>query len=394
MELLPGLTELMDALVAEDTFGYSDPESIENLHRQLARLESFVTKATADFDAANEWAPTGAKNAAAWLATRCSLPKGVARARVALGRRLRDCPRTAEAWADGDITGAQATVITKLRRPGREELFERDEGLLVDQASTLRFESFTRAAAYWEQRADPDGAEERAHAQTTRRDVWLEPSFQGMFLGKMTMTAMGGAIVSTELRRIEEELFEADWKEAADRLGRDPRPDELGRTGAQRRHDALVEMATRSASAPPDARRPAPLVSVFVDYETLHGRICQLAQGTVISPGELLPWLDQALVERAVFSTPKRVEVSHTARLYSGATRRGIELRDRQCQHQYCDEGIDRCEVDHISTFADGGPTTQENGRLLCGFHNRLRNKRPPPDRDDPDDSPPEQSSS
>ena len=25
------------------------------------------------------------------------------------------------------------------------------------------------------------------------------------------------------------------------------------------------------------------------------------------------------------------------------------------------------------------GPTTQENGRLLCPFHNRLRNQRPPP---------------
>ncbi|MFZ0249420.1 MAG: HNH endonuclease signature motif containing protein, partial [Acidimicrobiales bacterium] len=31
---------------------------------------------------------------------------------------------------------------------------------------------------------------------------------------------------------------------------------------------------------------------------------------------------------------------------------------------------------DHIQTWADGGETTQDNGRLLCGFHNRLRNQR------------------
>jgi len=35
---------------------------------------------------------------------------------------------------------------------------------------------------------------------------------------------------------------------------------------------------------------------------------------------------------------------------------------------------------DHIQPFSAGGPTTQELGRLLRGFHNRLRNQRPPPD--------------
>jgi hypothetical protein len=30
--------------------------------------------------------------------------------------------------------------------------------------------------------------------------------------------------------------------------------------------------------------------------------------------------------------------------------------------------------------YAEGGPTTQENGRLLCGFHNRLRSQWPKPD--------------
>ena len=32
--------------------------------------------------------------------------------------------------------------------------------------------------------------------------------------------------------------------------------------------------------------------------------------------------------------------------------------------------------MDHIETYASGGLTTQDNGRLLCGFHNRLRNQR------------------
>jgi hypothetical protein len=61
-----------------------------------------------------------------------------------------------------------------------------------------------------------------------------------------------------------------------------------------------------------------------------------------------------------------------------------IELRDRICTHPYCYEPAENCQADHIETYAEGGPTTQDNGRLLCGFHNRLRNQReqrqrPPP---------------
>jgi len=229
------VTEAIGALVAADAARFADPDSIIQLHRDLTRLEAFVTAATAAFDAAKEWEPDGAQGAAPWIARRCSLPASVARRRVSLGRRLR-------------------------------------------------------------------------------------------------------------------------------------------------RADALVEMATRSATVPAGGRRPAPLFSVFVGYETLHGRICELAHGTVVAPGALLPWLDQAYIERAVFSPGPRVEVSATARLFTGATRREIELRDRGCTHEFCDKTASECQVDHIVPNARGGPTTQANGQMNCGFHNRLKGEGPPPD--------------
>jgi 5-methylcytosine-specific restriction endonuclease McrA len=104
-----------------------------------------------------------------------------------------------------------------------------------------------------------------------------------------------------------------------------------------------------------------------------------LPQGTVLSPGALLPWLDEAYLERAVFTPEGRVECSATPRVFTGATRRAIELRDRECTHPYCDTPATECQADHIVPYVEGGSKTQENGRLLCGFHNRLRNGRPPP---------------
>jgi hypothetical protein len=373
------VTEMMDRLVEADPSTWADRASVEALQRQLARFEALVTKATGEFDAWGDWGLDDAGSALMWLVTKCRMPKAQARRQLHRARHLRRLPECATAWADGDISGAHVDRIASLRRDATEEALDRDEALLVDQARSLRYDAFVRATAYWEQLADPDGAEAGYEKRHARREVYLVNTFGGMWLGKMTLDPISGAVVSDELDRIRQELFEADWAAAREDLGRDPTPGELSRTPGQRRADALVEMATRSRSTTAEGRRSAPLFSVLVDYPTLHGRICELANGTVVPPGSLLPWLDRAHIERVVFGADRRVEVSATTRLFTGATRRAIELRDRECTHPFCDVPAASCQVDHITPYAVGGPTTQENGRLLCGVHNRLRNQRPPP---------------
>ena len=378
---LDEFAESLSALVSSGAENYGDAASIEELYGLLSRLESFVTEATAAFEAGEEWAADGAKTASAWIATRCRVPRGAARRRVRLGRSLRHLPRCADAWRDGAIGADQARAIASARRHRTEASMERDEEMLVSQAASMGFDDFNRALNYWKQLADPEGADDEDEARRAGRNVYLEPSFSGMWLGQMTLDPISGSIVAGELNRLEHALFESDCAEATERLGRRPRLDELDRDSGQRRADALVEMATRSASAPAEGIRPAPLFSVFVGYETMHGRICELENGTVLAPSALEPWMDSAYFERAVFSLGRRVDVSVRARLFTGGTRRAIELRDRICTHPYCYEPAETCEADHIEPYAEGGPTTQENGRLLCGFHNRLRiqRQRPPP---------------
>ncbi len=378
---LADFAEALSALVSSGAENYGDGASMEVLHHELARFEAFVTEATAAFEASGEWAADGAKTASAWIATRCRVPRGAARKRARLGRTLRHLPRCAEAWREGRIGADQARAIAAARRHRTEASMARDEEMLVAQASEMGFEDFYRALSYWKQLADPEGADAAEEDRKAARNVYLEASFTGMWLGQMTLDPISGSIVSGELHRLEHELFEADCAEAKERLGRTPRIDELARDGGQRRADALVEMATRSSTAPADGIRPAPLFSVLVGYEALHGRICELENGTVVAPSSLQPWMDSAYFERAIFSLGTRVDVSVRARLFTGGTRRAIELRDRICTHPYCYEPAETCEADHIEPYAVGGPTTQENGRLLCGFHNRLRNQRqrPPP---------------
>src|SRR5690606_7828209 len=103
-------------------------------------------------------------------------------------------------------------------------------------------------------------------------------------------------------------------------------------------------------------------VTVLVDAPTLTGRICELSTGTVVTPGEVLPLLCDADVERVVFGAGSRVlDVGERRRLFTGATRRAIEVRDRRCTHPTCSAPVHRCDVDHITPYADGGLTVQDN---------------------------------
>ena len=365
-------------------------EWVQSLERTLARVESFVTSEIGALDRSGEWREDGARDVTAWLMTRCRLARSSARRQLRRARALDSLPGFGRAWSAGEITGSHVDVVAAIQRCSTADALRDGEDLLVGHARTLRFSSYCRAVAYAEQLADPDGADSSDEERRARRGVQLSQSFAGTWLGSMTLDAISGEIVSGELERIYEEMFTADWARAREVHGREPLVSELERTARQRRADALVEMATRSATAPADARRPAPLFSVLVGYESLHGRICELASGTVVAPGSLVRLLDEAVVERAVFSPGRRVEIGQRTRLFAGATRRALELRDRRCTHPYCEEPVGRCEADHVRAYSDGGETTQENGRLLCSFHNRLayrerhgrlHGERPPPGR-------------
>src|SRR4029453_1572122 len=91
-----------------------------------------------------------------------------------------------------------------------------------------------------------------------------------------------------------------DWADAKARLGREPRLHELGRTPGQRRADALVEMAVRSASTPPHAKRPRPLFTLVIGAERFF-HLSQLAPGRTTPPAAVTPWIDNADLQAMLF---------------------------------------------------------------------------------------------
>jgi hypothetical protein len=385
------LEEALDRVVADGPAGLPAADAVCALDRQRNRMDYAMARQAAAFDRDKCWAVDGAQNAAAWLAAKLRMARQDAYRFLRAGRRLRHMPLVADAFSEGDISLSHVEAIGRLRRPATLDAFERDEAFLVEQAKTLTYAQFQRVIAAWDDAADPDRGEDDAKKLHDDRALHLSQSYQGAWFLDGNLDPVGGLTVADELRRLERRLFNKDWNEARQHLGRKPLPDELARTPAQRRADALVEMAIRSRAMPKGARKPEPLFSVIVGLEGLH-RLAELHNRTLVHPASLTRWLSNAWIERVVFDSPSRaIDIGRRRRLFSAAQRRLIQVRDRECTHPCCDRPATECETDHITPYSQGGETTCDSGRMHCDFHNQLRNHQPdppPPDEDHPGPAP------
>jgi hypothetical protein len=393
---------VVDVLVGSgsdgDPGGDPECEAVAATLRAHARVDAETAWAVAHFDSSGAWQRSGATSARAWIMHALHLSRREAGRHIARGRALARLPLVDQAFSEGAITADHLAVLMALDNGATEEPLHRQEQLLVDLARHYTFDEFTWLVRYWALRYDPDGTTEAAEARKNKRGVYLAETIDGMWLGRMTLDPVSGTIVANELERLEDLFFEADRAEAAGRLGRRPLAHELIRTPDQRRADALVEMALRSASTPKGAQRPAPAFHAHVDYPTLHGTLSELEGGPIVPVSQLLFWMKGAdiarvrhhpegpltlgyavrmhevtvrCLEHAVLDSPDRKECNPDDRVFSGATRRAIEIRDGRCTHPFCDRPARHCQVDHIIPYSLGGPTTQDNGRLLCSVHNR-----------------------
>ena len=381
------LSQAIDALAALDPDRLPDGK-LHNvvcaLEREESRFAAARARLIAAWDARRVWADDGSKAANGRLARERDLSPETSRAELRRARKLRSMPATATALADGKLSADKADLLAQVNQPELASLFARDEQMLVGEIGSLSHTDARRALQYWLQLADDEADRKPASCRHERRWFRAVRTFRRNLDLRGNFDPLGGTEFFEEWQRLCHELYEADWAEARAEHGEDVKAEHLRRTAGQRGADALQLMARRSASTHAAARLPRPLLTVLVGYGTF-SKICELADGTVLAPGEIVPLLADADIERIVFDGPSRVIDVGAKRFFSGALRRAVEVRDRHCQHPSgCDVPANRCDVDHILPTSEGGLTCQENGRCLCGFHNRQRpgaqRKRPPPE--------------
>ena len=375
-EKLAALESAMDDVLALDADELSGAELdvfvrvTGVVHARSAALDA---KAVEAWDAQSRWAGSGARSAAAHLAHQRRVPVGSCRWIPKLARKLRAFPAVRLAWEAGRIDTAHVQRICAADNSRVHDQLVADQVEITRWAMDCHWDGFSRRMREWLDEHDLDGAEpdgrsnRRAHCSKTLNDAWAVDAW---------LDPIGGSIFAKELERLVAKLYEDDLAEARERLGiADPLPFQLRRTPEQRRADALVLMAERSATGPEDGRRGRILLTVLVGHDSL-AKILEATNGIALRAGQLIPWLDALAIEQVLFDGPGHVVKVSTQRNFEGVVRKAVEVRDRGCQHPTCHEPIDRCQADHIIPWSAHGPTAQANGRLLCGLHNRLRNQR------------------
>ncbi len=316
----------------------------------------------------------------------------------------------------GEITVDHVEVLWRARQLLRPTTFAVLEECFVDSALAERFGDFEQTVDYIVVRFSPASADERARRDL--EDRYASSSSLGTHGGKVDarLEPIGFAIWQAELERNMDVLLEEDRAEARDRLGRTPLHSELRRTTRQRRADAMVLMARRSAAHGDDKLGPSPFtVNVHVDpafltaliavltkamnpngdpdfdldealdsIELTEDSLHELDDGTVITVNTVVLALLTGTVRGILYDPHGEVlRYGRGRRLFSPAQGQLGRAVSRRCAHLWgCDRTGPSTQSDHRIEAQHGGLTDSDNLDRYCEPHNIWKTNhldQPPP---------------
>jgi hypothetical protein len=208
--------------------------------------------------------------------------------------------------------------------------------------------------------ADPAGAEAAAAAAHDRRRLTVAGTFAGAVVLDGVLDPEGGATVLAALMPL-----------AA------PGGADDDRTSAQRRADALVELARRALDSAglPTTAGERPHLQVQVDLATLLAGTGTAAADWAgpLSAGAALRLACDATISPVLTAGPSEVlDLGRSVRLVSPAQRRALVVRDGGCVWPDCDRPPAFTDAHHLRHWIDGGATDLANLALICRRHHRL----------------------
>ena len=365
------LRSALDGLADVDLAELSDAtllDLVSELATAANRVAAALTVAVQAADRRESYRRDGAVSIKSWLRGSCHVAPAEATAMVSAGRRLEQLPETAAAFAAGEITAGHTRVITRAVTPGRVaraaeagiDLAETDRILAGVARQTTPGET-ARAVARWVAGVDPDGTLDEA--ADTRRRFTMAPGLDGRVHLRGELDPVGGEYLHTALAA----LMNGD------------RPAGDLRCHAEWQADALVTLAREALDGGglPDVRGERPHVRVTIDWQAL----CAERGAPGVAGGELA-WAGPITPETArrlacdaqvarVITGPEGLplDVGRAQRTATAAIRRAVELRDGHCVFAGCYALPEYCDVHHVVHWAFGGPTSCNNGALLCERH-------------------------
>ena len=122
--------------------------------------------------------------------------------------------------------------------------------------------------------------------------------------------------------------------------------------------------------------------TVTIDHDRLRKRLDGAGdlpeiEGVPIDPRNVRQLACDASVIPIVLGSQSEVlDVGRATRTIPTSARRALDLRDAGCTWPGCDAPPAWCDAHHIEHWAEGGPTTLDNLRLLCRRHHTATHER------------------
>jgi hypothetical protein len=334
----------------------------------INRLSAVLTRAVAAGEARQVHRADGMVTMKSWLTGHCRISGRAAADVVRDGRRLAGLPRLAAAYAAGAVTPAHVATVTAAVTPARMAVAAANgidlgttDAVLTDAARVLGPEDTAKAVRRWVAGIDPDGALDDAAGLPRLFRMAVSPDGRVYLSGHLD--PVGGETVHTAL----EALMNAD------------RPANDLRSHGERMGGALVELARQALRTGelPTVRGAAAQVRVTIDWMALCAErgAPGVAGGDLPFAGPITPETARRLACDAgvvrVLTDPAGLptDVGREQRTATAAIRRALELRDGHCVFAGCTAPAAWCDVHHVVHWAHGGPTSCENGALLCERH-------------------------
>jgi hypothetical protein len=332
-------------------------ELIVETRRQINRLEAAYLRMVERFDRRGGAVDCGSTQS--WARSELHLSPTDAHRDVALARDLADVmPATMAALRDGAISPAHAQAISRLRRTVGDAAVAAAEPHLADVARESTPKDLRAVAAHVAHSYSPERFSDAEQGDYERRRFDASSTINGLGVGSFTLHPAGFETLMTALHAASRPVKGDD------------------RTPTQRRADALVtiaELALNSGELP-IAGGVKPHVTMIVTPETVQGcdgaAAADLSFGAVVGANWAQRFSCDAEIARVIFGPAGEVlDSGRSSRTFTAAQIRAIIARDRTCVWPGCDAPPGWCDAHHIVHWANGGPTSVENGVLLCGRH-------------------------
>ncbi|MDN4162263.1 HNH endonuclease signature motif containing protein [Nocardioides abyssi] len=348
--------------------------------RLRTQAEALELKLAAEADRRAVGDKVGATDTASWWSHETRQDRPAAKRRMRLAESLDRHAPTAAALAEGAISVDHARVITDCVDKLSDDLEdptipERAEKHLLNEALDVTPKTLAILAKHVLTVVAPEIGEERdaralqREEREARANAWLTmcPDGKGSVRGKFSIPTLHGEMLKKMLLAFAAPKHQAATRgdETAEAGDRRPSPERMGDAFCELLErlpaDKLLQLGGLNAS-----------VVVIIDYTALTSDIgrATLESGEPISASQARRMACEAGLLPAVLGRKSELlDLGRTARLFSGAQRRGLAITQQTCTATGCDWPAHLCHAHHDDSWLHGGKTDIRNARLLCPRH-------------------------